>query len=102
MTPYMPKKGDTEEKGPSERIQFRLKPTPFKFAKMRAASLFDGDLTEYIKYLIIKDKETCPNDAQMWLKQIDDGIADLEVHIVTLRQQKEILLQQIQNDGKKG
>jgi len=90
----MRRKGDTEEKGPSERIQFRLKPTLLNFAKMRAASLFGGNLTEYFKYLVVKDKETCPNDVQMWVKQIDDGIADLENHIVTLRQQRQILLQQ--------
>lgn len=91
----MVKNGDNSDAGPSKRVQFRLKSKLHRFAQMRANGLFDGDLTEYFKYLIVKDRETCPNDADMWLQQIDTGIADLRKHIDMLEGQKAALQQQM-------
>jgi len=93
----MSTKGDKKE--PTVRVQFRLPKGRFDYAQGRADHLFDGNLTEFFKYLLTKDRETA-NDAVMWLQKVEEGIAEVEEHLAALKGQRDLLKQQVEGERK--
>lgn len=71
-----------------DRISLRVNNHMGTFVKSRAGAFFDGEVSEYVRYLITKDMEAKTpfqvKEADHWQQQVDTQIADLQAKIELL------------------
>lgn len=76
-----------------ERISLRVNNNMGVFVQGRADLYFGGDVSDYVRYLIQKDRESKTpfpqKEAEHWQKRIDTQIADLQAKIQVLTTMKE-------------
>lgn len=68
-----------------ERISLRVNNHMGRFVVSRANLFFDGEVSEYVRYLITKDMEAKTpfevKEADHWQKQVDAQITELQAKI---------------------